>query len=573
MDYQIRIPDRIPMREQLEEVLYGLLTFIDAGSIYVSYKTGQSAIVTTILKKDCKQHGMMLERFSEKLARDNPNTVFRFLDEKIARLGFKKGSSFLLMHCSLSELVYYEHKSKVFLPQYFDIKRLLTKSNKRSIDELDTATRQFEVYKAHIANNDTENATVSLYSAIYSVYTCFAAFLTGYLEEYYEYPEFDYVYDITNRYAPELKDILDVQTKDGEKILIPLQAAYNSSIKKHAIEPVEKSVLEQAAAKYQHLYAELENYYYRYFAGTKTKFMELNQPLHGGASILKEKLSTNYFVDHTLAEISETIRGFVKVRAIYCFGYSVISSHKKRKAFSKDVPGYHFYLLVLNSEHRQNIVPELQALIKKKFAGKYTVTILQHRAQYLRKQAVNQKHFINSVIRNGLEAYNNPDHPFYEIPVAADRDFAFSKNYWDNRMRLAEGFLALVHTEQPVIVNVLIQQAVQQMAVGLIDLFISYHPNIYSTNYLLRLLDCIPELPKLFTDSEDDYRLQQLLSANIDMLKHKNIGQETIEDSSKLFKKAKDFYDKILVIGSKELERLEQTEQGNNVDTKNYTND
>nr|WP_322626058.1 hypothetical protein [uncultured Flavobacterium sp.] len=295
MDYQIRIPDRIPMREQLEEVLYGLLTFIDAGSIYVSYKTGQSAIVTTILKKDCKQHGMMLERFSEKLARDNPNTVFRFLDEKIARLGFKKGSSFLLMHCSLSELVYYEHKSKVFLPQYFDIKRLLTKSNKRSIDELDTATRQFEVYKAHIANNDTENATVSLYSAIYSVYTCFAAFLTGYLEEYYEYPEFDYVYDITNRYAPELKDILDVQTKDGEKILIPLQAAYNSSIKKHAIEPVEKSVLEQAAAKYQHLYAELENYYYRYFAGTKTKFMELNQPLHGGASILKEKLPTNLF--------------------------------------------------------------------------------------------------------------------------------------------------------------------------------------------------------------------------------------------------------------------------------------
>lgn len=560
MDYQIRIPDSIPRREQLEEVLYGLLTFIDAGSMYVSCKTGQPAIVTTILKSDCKQHGIMLERFSEKLAKDNPNTIFRFLDEKIVVLGFKKGSPFLLMHCSLSELVYFEPKGKVFLPQYADIERLLKKSNKRSTDDLNTATRHFEAYQTHISNNETEKAAVSLYSAIWSVYTCFAAFFTGYLEEYFEYPEFDYVYDITNRCAPELRDILDIQTTEGEEILIPIQTTYESSIKKHPIQPVEKSVLKLTEAKYQHLYAELENSYYRFFAGTKSKFIELNQPLHGGASILKEKLPTNYFVDHALAEISETIKNFVKVRAIYCFGYLVTRSNKKQKPFSKELPAYHFYLLLLNNEHRQNIVPELQSLIKKKFTGKYIVTILQHRAQYLRNQAVNQKHFINAVVRNGLEVYNNPDNPFYEIPVAAERNLVFSKTYWHNRMRLAEGFLRLVHTEQPIILNVLIQQAVQQMAVGLIDLFMGYHPNIYSTNYLLRLLDCIPELPKLFTDSEEDYRLQQLLSANIDMLKHKNIGQETIEDSSKLFKKARDFYDKIQVIGNKELEHLAQIE-------------
>lgn len=572
MDYQIRIPDPVPMREQLERVLYGLLTFIDAGNVYVSCKTGQPAIVTAILRKGCKQHGIMLERFSEKLAKDNLNTIFRFFDEKIARQGFKNGSPFLLMHCSLSELVYYEPISKVFIPQYAHVEKLLKKSNKRSADDLNTATRQFEAYQTHILNNETEKA-VSLYSAIWSIYTCFAAFFTGYLEEYYEYPEFDYVYEVSNRYAPELKNILDIQTKEGEGILSPLQVAYNSSIKKHPIEPVEKSVLEQAEAKYQHLYAELENYYYRFFAGIKAKFTGLKQSLHGGASILNEKLPTNYFVDHPLAEISETIRDFVKVRAIYCFGYSFIASDKKQKPFSKELPGYHFYLLVLNSEHRQNIVPELQALIKNKFAGKYIVTILQHRAHYLRNQAVNQKHFINAVIRNGLEVYNNAEHPFYEIPVATDRDLAFSKNYWDNRICLAEGFLALVHTEQPIILNVLIQQAVQQVAVGLIDLFMGYHPNIYSTNYLLRLLDCIPELPKLFTDSEEDRRLRQLLSANIDMLKHKNIGYETIEDSSKLFKKTKDFYDKILAIGNKELKRLGQTERENNVDTKNYTND
>jgi hypothetical protein len=573
MDYQIRIPDSIPRRVQLEEVLYGLLTFIDAGSIYVSYKTGQPAIVTTILKSICRQHGIMLERFSEKLTRENPNTIFRFLDEKIAVLGFKEGSPFLITHCTLKELVYYEPGNKMFFPQKLSIDTLLKQANNRSTDDLNRIREEYAKYLGHIDNDDTTEAAITLYSTIWSIYASFATFFTGYLDEYYEYPDFKEVCQIANRYALELKDILDLENDAGRDIIAPLYTAYTCKTQKSPMVAVEKVALEAAENKCRHLLAELENYYYRFFAGTKSKLTGFNQPLHGGAPILKEKLPTNYFVDHALAKISESVRDFVKVRAIYCFGYSVTGFDKKQKAFSKELPSYHFYLLVLNSEHRQNIVPELQALIKKKFSGKYTITILQHRAQYLRNQAVNQKQFINSVVRNGLEIYNNPEHPFYEIPMAADRDLAFSKNYWDNRMRLAEGFLALVHTEQPIILNVLIQQAVQQMAAGLIDLFMGYHPNIYSTNYLLRLLDCIPELPKLFTNSEEDCRLRQLLSANIDMLKHKNIGHETIEDSSKLFKKAKDFYDKIMVIGYKELQRLEQIEPKNNVDTKNYAND
>jgi len=312
MAYQIRIPESIPMRKQLEGVLYGLLTFIDAGSIYVSYKTGQPVIVTTILKKECRQSGIILERFSEKLTKENPGRIFRFIDESIAQQGFKKGSPFLLTHCSFPELVYYEQKGKVPLSQYADIERLLKKSNKRSTDDLNTAIRQFEVYKTHIANSDIENAAISLYSAIWSVYTCFAAFFTGYLEEYYEYPEFDYAHYITNRYAPELKDILDNQTNEGKEILIPLQTAYNNRIKKYTIKIEESSVLEQAEAKYQHLYAELENYYYRFFAGTKAKFIALNQSHYGGTSILTEKLTSNYFVNHALSEISQTIQDFIK---------------------------------------------------------------------------------------------------------------------------------------------------------------------------------------------------------------------------------------------------------------------
>lgn len=559
MEYQVKIPDNHPLREQLEKVLNGLLAFINAGSVYVSCQTGQSTIVTTILKKDSGQHGVMLERHSEKLEKDNPNIIFRFFDETTATRGFKEGSPFLIGHCSLRELVYYEPGSKVFFPQQLNIDALLKQANKRSTDDLNRIGEQYAKYLEHLDKDDTAEATISLYSAIWSIYASFATFFRGYLDEYYEYPAFDEVYNIAVRYAPELKEILDKDSKPGRDIIAPLYTTYTCTTQKCPIAAIEKPLLEAAEAKCQHLLAELENYYYRFFAAAKAKLTGVNLSQQGGASILIKKLTSNYFVDHALSEIMQTIQGFVKTRAVYCLGYSIVEkeTNKKQKPFRRKLPCYHFYLLVLNNEHRHNIVPELQALIKKQFAGRYTVTILQHRAQYLRKQTINQKHFINAVATNGLEVYNSPYSPFYAIPVPACRDIEFTKDYWKDRMLIAEGFLAQVQTGLPIIINALLQQAVQQIAIGLLDLFMGYHPNVYSTNYLLRLLDCIPELPKLFTNSAEDRRLRQLLSANIDMLKHKNPKLETIEDSGKLFQKCKEFYDAILVAGSKELERLE----------------
>jgi len=573
MNYQIKIPENYPLRERMETLIRGLLTFIDAGSVYVSFnEADQLNIITFILKKNCGQHGGMLERHSDKLSTENPNVIFRFLNEVTASRGFKEGNLFLTNHCTLSELVYYKQCSKIFLPLKTDPKKLIKKAYTNQDIIREPATDSYNEAISSIAKGEYLKAAAQFYNAIWILYACYTEFLTGSLDEQFEYPDFDEVYETTNRYAPELKNILDIESKAGQDIVVPLRAAYNSIHQKYPVPVIYSTLLEVAEAKYQHLLAELENYYYRFSIRTEAKLSRFNKSHYGGASILTEKLSSNYFVDHALSMISQTIQDFIKVRAVYCFGYSITENDvsKKQKPFSRTLPGYHFYLLVLNREHKQNSVAELQALIKKKFSGRYTVTILQHKAQHLRKQALNQKHFINAVVANGLEVYNSPLSPFFPITVAAGRDIKFTNNYWNNRMLVAKGFLTLIQDEYPnelpLLINAMLQQAIQQMAVGVLDLFLSYHPNIYSTNYLLRLLECIPTLPKLFIDSEEDRRLRQLLSANIDMLKHKNPEQETIEDSSKLYKKCNDFYNAILVAGGKELKRLEQTATASNND-------
>jgi hypothetical protein len=249
---------------------------------------------------------------------------------------------------------------------------------------------------------------------------------------------------------------------------------------------------------------------------------------------------------------------------VYCFSYTTIIADeegKTKKPYSKQLPGYHFYLLVLNGEYKEGAVPLLHSLIKKQFENRYTVTILSHRVQYIRKQSHNQKYFLNKVIENGLLAYSDTLHLVYPINTDEKRDVDFTKNYWKNRMMAAGQFLRVAEgctrCEEALVKNALVQQAMQQVAMAQLDLLLSYHPNIYSINYLFYLLECIPEVKLPFTDSGQDRRLKQLLAANIDMIKHKDLKSESIEESNMIYEKCHAFYNSMYALGQIELLRLD----------------
>jgi hypothetical protein len=138
----------------------------------------------------------------------------------------------------------------------------------------------------------------------------------------------------------------------------------------------------------------------------------------------------------------------------------------------------------------------------------------------------------------------------------------FSKNYWQNRILASEHFLALVQDsnepEVPLIINSILQQSVKQALVGLIDLFLGYHPNKFSISYLFSLLYYldIMELP-FDLNNEKERFLYQLLSANSDMIMHKNLNSENGEDSDLLFSKCEKFFELAEQIGNSEVQRIE----------------
>lgn len=570
MNYQLKIPESQPMREQLEGAITDLLTFVHVGSIYISNNGGNGLpiIVTFILKKNCGYGGDSLEKISKKITDCYPEFIFKFVNAFRASQGFKEGFPYLIRHCTVAELVYYQPDNKVFYPLNGDAKELLQWAKFSFDDKMEDTLYYFHTASAHMKKNNNKEAGYFMCSAIWNLYCSYTWLLIGEIGEDMGRPSLHYEYKTVVKFVPYLKEILDYDTPEDKEIIDLLSTAHTYYRDNTVSIDINPAILERAKLKFELLEKEFRCLFSGYKKDFKSKMRQFRNQSFSGQSILTEKPSSNYFIGQALSEISGVIDGFMKTRAVYCFGYSTIDSIegiKKKKVFNKQLPGYHFYLLVLSGEYKENALPLLQSLIKEKFGNKYMLTLLIHRVRNLRSQSHNQKYFLDKVMANGILAYHDSRFTVYPINTEAQRDLEYTRNYWTNRMLACEQFLMTAEqcTEpgEALVKNALVQQAVQQVAIAQIDLFLSYHPAIYSIPYMFRLLQCIPEIKLPFSDSELDRKLRELLSANIDMIKHKDLNLDSIEDSNLLYTKCEAFYNEMYTLGYTELQRLDDLKQ------------
>ncbi|QLC65962.1 hypothetical protein LPB248_06620 [Flavobacterium sp. LPB0248] len=570
MHYQLKIPENHPMREQLEGAITSLLTFVHAGTIYIS-NNGQSGlpiIVTFILKKNCGQCGDAVEKMAKKITDCYPDFIFKFINAFRASQGFKEGFPYLIRHCTIAELVYYQPDNKVFYPLDDDAKELLQWTKLDFKDKLGDTVSRFQKASADMKDNSLKEAGNSMCVALWDLYCCYSWLLIGEIGEDMGRPSLLYEYKMVVRFVPYLKEILNYDIPEDKEIIDHLSSAHTYYRDNTINIEINPSVLERAKVKFELLEKEFRSLFSDYQKEFKSKMKGFRNQSFSGQSILTEMPSSNYFIGHALSEISRAINGFMKTRAVFCFGYNTFNINegvKTKKAFNKQFPCYHFYLLILSTEYRENALPLLQSLIKEKFENRYTATLLIHRTQNLRRQSHYQKYFLNKVMANGILAQFESPYSIYPINADENRDIEFTRNYWKNRMLACEQFLMTAEQctepDEALVKNALVQQAVQQVAVAQLDLFLSYHPAVYSIPYMFRLLECIPAIKLPFSDSQQDRKLIELLSANIDMIKHKDLNRESIDQSNLLYTKCEAFYNEMYTLGYTELQRLDDLKQ------------
>ena len=564
MDFTLRIPNSLPQRHALEQVIASLLTYVDAGSVYVSrgHENGTTVMVTFILKKNCGQSGDAVARLSQKVTRAYPEFAFHFFNATVASQEFKEGRPYFYRHCTLLELVYHEPGNKVYYPAFFNAKKVIEKAFEYTGDK---SIAKDYVIKAdvYITMDDHLAAANYLHSALWHLYSCVCEMT---LPEGEGQESLLQHYELAVGVAPSLKAFIDKQDPDDNEIFVMLETAERCSRGNYPMAAIPVSLLEKAKSKIRSIKWEASKIIKNYSKTIKAKADDMNNQSFLGKSFATDHLQLNYIMAQELTEICGIIAGLLPTRAIFCFGYTTCpeNAEGKKSGFTKDFPGYHFYLLVHSRENREDITALIQAAVRDQFEGKHHVTILIHRLKNMHKQSQNQKYFFESVVKRGLLVYNDPQLPVNFIPEGLTKDHDHSKTFWQNRMLAATQLLdsagELTTNDQALLKNTLLHQATEQVSLGIIELFLGYHPATHSLACLLSLVAFTQEIEIPFGNTtEQEQRLYKLLTAHIGALRHHDLKLYDIADSNVLFSQCQTFLEHAGRIGNTAIKHLEST--------------
>ncbi|MFH6995963.1 hypothetical protein [Flavobacterium sp. FlaQc-48] len=565
-DYLLQLAPGTPHYDRLEKAINDLLYFVEAGAVYVSFNDVTNVVVTFILKEDCSQDGDMLAETLHKRIEIYPDFIFKFINSNWATYGFRKKKPYFIQHCTLKELVYFDSDSKLFYPDKNISKQLIKKAKKRFCIDFEAAVVSFRNISVYSRNSKTIEAAFALHQTLRYVYICASEFLTPqFISSTCLLMHYDYLID----FAPSLKKIINIDIEADKEILVLLNAAYTCTLQNQIMKDIDTAFVARAKVKVELMQKEINRLFTEYTKLCVEKSRELAHQNFIGKSIFNDKIRSNYIIENALAKISTALTEAFSIRTIYCFGYATIHtqvSHAKNSNYSKNLPEYHFYLLVVNLESQANAISSMQNLIRTRFEGKYKVTVLNHSSNYVRKKNQNQKYFFDHIIVNGLLVYNNPLYLVYVTNLEAELDFNFSKKYVENRILIAKQLFSLAQNcfndDSAIIKKVLFCKTIEQIAIGLIYLFLGYHSAKFSINYLFSLLKYIKEveLPFDFKD-EKEKALYQFMTENPKISKQREVRYDGIENNRLLELKCSAFIQYAIDLTENAFEKLENGQQ------------
>lgn len=277
--------------------------------------------------------------------------------------------------------------------------------------------------------------------------------------------------------------------------------------------------------------------------------------------------------NRALELISSIIVERISTSAIYCFG-----ERKQKQAFEnpfKKTPvvekkNIHFYLLVLVNEYIVNSEAEITDFVETKTKGLYTITLVMHKAVSLRHLTPHKQHFFNEIMTKSYKVYEHetvPPNIAFDEPPKLQTDYM--RYYWNNRNNIAETFLDSerqidgMNTER--IQEVMMRMAVEQICLGLINIFLGYHPNQCSLGHLFDLCELFtPLTSEIFPRTTDeDKKLFRLLKINPSALRWIGLKTNSFLSTELLEKRCSLFHEKASALAEAELGRLENLELKN----------
>ena len=268
-----------------------------------------------------------------------------------------------------------------------------------------------------------------------------------------------------------------------------------------------------------------------------------------------------------LKTVKNIIIESISTSGVYCFGerkksQSVLNPFSENS--SKKERNTHFYLLVLTDQYIIKTVSDICDVIKNRTKGRYTVTMLLHKGKSGNYLTPHQTFFYHEVLTKGYKVYERENMPpnivFNEVPK---RNVDYIRSYWKNRNIIADNFInsqnQIDFLESAEVHEAMMHIAVEQICLGLINVFLGYHPNHFSLAYLFEICEIFtPLVSEIFPQTTvEDKRLFDLLKTHPGSLRWFKLKNSSRIDTELLAKRCKLFYERACELVELELERIE----------------
>ncbi len=553
MDYPIKIPQDYSKRERLEEAVKSIVCFVYTDAVYVSITTLHEnfhAIITIIVSENNNQD---LEDYQRsKIIDVYPECTFKFFTADWTKHAFNKGLPYFVEHCSLDNLVYAAPDVKVFYPSYL-ITNQYVKRVKHRLEEMAWGTDAcVKNYKDLNRSDKTLEAAYCLHQGLrYLFMSLSELFGDSFIGSNCLIEQYEWIID----FVPAVRDCVDLDKPTDREFIEFLNSAYYAIYFKEAF-VIEKESLQLSYEKVTNLIVLSRTLLNDRLVSYKTKLKASQAKPFLDRRILNEKMDSNYTIDSALSQIGDIIYDYIDTRSAFCFGYRPFDKVKKHYRS----PGFHFYIVVFTQEFKDGAASVIEAKVRNLLNGKHKVTILLHRKESIRKKRDNDRWFLNKLTVNGLQIGNN-----LEIEDRAfTRDIQESVCYWYDRQLAADSFFSsaqmLTQDNGALIKNTLLHQAVVNLSLGLIELYLSYRPNRINIGHLFSVLQYIfnKDFTADFKDGEDS-ALYVLLTANPDMARYKDVKQYSITDSNKLEAICQRFCQSATTLADEQIQKLKNS--------------
>lgn len=253
---------------------------------------------------------------------------------------------------------------------------------------------------------------------------------------------------------------------------------------------------------------------------------------------------------------------------VYCFGFrNEIETYSSRmlQENCRAITGIHFDLLIFSNKAYPNGASDIANRIADQSGKKITATILLHKVTQLATKQPSQQWFFDKIIRSArrliIDATAPPYLPGNDFPK---RDLSADRTYWAKCLAVANFnmFTAAVNKQAEIELCkiALLHTATEQIALGLIRVFLGYYPNEFGLGYLLQLCGHFTLLPSdIFPQrTEQDIKRFKRLCAPTSCLQHWTRLNADEQDFQYLFQRCQQFLIEADSLVNLELERLER---------------